>query len=75
MTHKVQHNDGTEDWDWDIQQAVKEALAAGEIPQVEDTVPKPDYIQKGSDGLFYFFYTIKSEDLEGLLFMKVRKRN
>ena len=66
MTHKVGHNDGTEDWDWDIQQAVNQALAAGEIPQVEDTVPKPDYIQKGSDGLFYFFYTIKSEDLEGL---------
>ena len=21
MTHKVGHNDGSEDWDWDIQQA------------------------------------------------------
>ena len=47
MTHKVQHTDGSEDWDWDIQQAVNEAIAAGQIPELEDTVPKPDYIKEG----------------------------
>ena len=66
MTHKVGHNDGTEDWDWDIQQAVNEAIAAGQIPELEDTVPKPDYIKEGSDGLYYFFYTVKASELAGL---------
>lgn len=66
MTHAVGHNDGSDPVQWDIDQAVNEAIAAGGIPQLEDTVPKPDYIQKGSDGLYYFFYTVKAEDLEGL---------
>ena len=38
MTHKVGHNDGTEDWDWDIQQAVNIAIAEGQIPELEDTI-------------------------------------
>ena len=66
MTHKVGHNDGTEDWDWDIQQAVNIAIAEGQIPELEDTVPKPDYIKEGSDGLYYFFYTVKASELAGL---------
>ena len=66
MTHKVGHNDGSEDWDWDIQQAVNIAIAEGQIPELEDTVPKPDYIKEGSDGLYYFFYTVKASELAGL---------
>ena len=47
----------------ELNKIINESLSAA--PPIED-MPVADTLIKGDDGLFYFVYTLKAEDIDGL---------